>query len=386
MHATPVAARSARESIHDSTSAADVPLRQLPLDALHRAYGARMAPFAGYAMPVQYAGVLAEHVQCRSRAALFDVSHMGQATLRGAQAATALERLVPGDMTGLRPGRQRYSMFLIDDGGVLDDIMVANHGADRLVLVCNASRKADDFAHIAAELPETRLEIHDDRALLALQGPQAADVMARLSPGAAALRFMQVARLDVAGLACWVSRSGYTGEDGFEVSVADADAEALAETLLAAPEVELAGLGARDCLRLEAGLCLYGSDLDTTTTPIEAGLAFVIAQRRRTDWRFPGGPSLRTQLAEGPSRRRVGLVLDDRAPARAGAPICDAEGNEVGTVTSGTFSPTLGRPIAMGYVAIAHAAIGTRLSVTVRGKPLAAGVAPLPFVPHRYQR
>lgn len=353
---------------------------------MHRRLGARMVPFAGYAMPVQFAGVLAEHAQCRTKAALFDVSHMGQASLHGAGAAAALEALVPGDMLGLKPGRQRYTLFTNDRGGVLDDLMVANHG-DRLVLVFNASRKDADAAHLRAHLPaDVTLEEHPARALLALQGPGAASVMARLAPDAAALPFMGVAATTLAGHSAWISRSGYTGEDGFEISLPADRAEALAETLLAQPEVAPAGLGARDSLRLEAGLCLYGADLDQDTSVIEAGLAWTIGKRRKLDWSFPGGAVLRDQQDNGAPRLRVGLRPDGRAPARAGTPVLAPDGTAVGSVTSGTFGPTAGAPVAMAYVAAALAADGTLLHLMVRGKPLPARVAPMPFVPHRYAR
>ncbi|MDE2005469.1 MAG: glycine cleavage system aminomethyltransferase GcvT [Rhodospirillales bacterium] len=350
-----------------------------------------MVPFAGYAMPVQYGpgprcrgGVLAEHLHCRAAAALFDVSHMGQALLTGPGAAAALERLVPGDIAGLAPGRQRYTMLTNESGGILDDLMVANAG-DFLFLVANASRKDADFAHIETALPAgVTLTRWPDRALLALQGPEAAAVMARLCPGAAALPFLGFGAFPLAGIPCLISRSGYTGEDGFEISAPADRAVALADALLAEPPVALAGLGARDSLRLEAGLCLYGSDIDTDTTPIEAGLAWTIGKRRRAAWDFPGGTILRDQLAAGPARRRVGLRLDGRAPARAGADILDPSGTVVGSVTSGLFSPTLQAPIALGYVPAALAAIGTRLAVSVRGAALPAAVVRLPFVPHRY--
>ncbi len=371
-------------------------LRRTPLDAWHRAQGARMVPFAGYAMPVQYApppalaarcrgGVLAEHLHCRTRAALFDVSHMGQAWLTGPGAAAALERLVPGDIAGLPPGHQRYTLLTNAAGGILDDLMVANTGEGRLFIVVNASRKDADFAHIAAALPPgVRLEPLADRALLALQGPEAAAVLRRLCAPAAALPFLGVAALPVAGTDCLISRSGYTGEDGFELSVPAAGAEALAEALLAEPEVAPAGLGARDSLRLEAGLCLYGSDIDTETTPVEGGLAWTIGKRRRQDWGFPGAAIIRAQIESGPARRRVGLRPEGRAPVRAGAPILDVDGVAVGTVTSGLFSPSLNAPIAMGYVQRACAGPAIRLALHLRGAAVPAVVVRLPFVPHRY--
>ncbi len=377
---------------------ADEPLATTPLDALHREMGARMVPFAGYAMPVQYdltgalaercrGGVMAEHLHCRTKAALFDVSHMGQVRLEGDAVAAAFEALVPGDIAGLKPGRQRYTLFTNEAGGVVDDLMVANPGDGSLFLVVNAARKTVDFAHLRLELPETvRLAPLEDRALLALQGPLAAEVLGRMAPEAAGLPFMGFAAIAIAGVPCWVSRSGYTGEDGFEISVPAAQAEALARALLEAPEVAPAGLGARDSLRLEAGLCLYGNDLDEVSTPVEAGLTWTIGKRRKLAWDFKGATVLRDQLDNGPWRLRVGLRPDGRAPARAGTTIVDAEGNEAGLVTSGGFSPSLNAPIAMGYVRRDVAADGTGLFLLVRGKAMPATVVPMPFVPHRYIR
>jgi aminomethyltransferase len=363
------------------------PLKATPLDAWHRAFGARMVPFAGYAMPVQYQGVLAEHLHCRAQAALFDVSHMGQATLSGVGAAAALERLVPGDMLGLRPGRQRYTLLTNEAGGILDDLMVASLGAERLFLVANASRKEIDFVHIAANLPSgVQLRPHEDRALLALQGPAAAAVIGRIAAEAAELPFMGVVAVTLAGASCLVSRSGYTGEDGFELSVPADNVLAVAQRILDEPEVVPAGLGARDSLRLEAGLCLYGNDIDELTSPIEADLAWVIGKRRRTTWDFPGAAVIRDQLENGTTRRRVGIRPDGRAPARALTEIVAGDGTEAGTITSGGFSPTLSAPIAMGYVRKDLAAPGTALHLMVRGKPLPARVVPMPFVPHRYVR
>jgi aminomethyltransferase len=363
------------------------PLKTTPLDAWHRAHGARMVEFAGYAMPVQYQGVLAEHLHCRAQAALFDVSHMGQATLTGATAAAALERLVPGDMLGLKPGRQRYTLLTNEAGGIIDDLMVANLGRERLFLVVNASRKDTDFTHIATDLPAgVQLHPHEDRALLALQGPAAATVIARLGQEAAAQPFMGIAEVPLAGIPCLISRSGYTGEDGFEISVPAEHAEALADRLIAEPEVAPAGLGARDSLRLEAGLCLYGNDIDELTTPVEADLNWVIGKRRRTAWDFPGAAAIRDQFEHGAHRHRVGIRPDGRAPARALTDIVAGDGTAAGTVTSGGFSPTLTAPIAMGYVRKDLAAEGTPLHLIVRGKPLPARVVPLPFVPHRYAR
>jgi aminomethyltransferase len=362
-------------------------LRTLPLDAWHRSLGARMVEFAGYAMPVQYQGVLAEHLHCRAQAVLFDVSHMGQATLSGATAAAALERLVPGDMLGLKPGRQRYTLLTNDAGGIFDDLMVANLGGDKLFLVVNASRKEIDFAHIAANLPSSvPLHPHEDRALLALQGPAAAEVMRRICAEAAQLPFMGVAAVTLVGIQCLVSRSGYTGEDGFEISVPADAAKVVAQRIVDQPEVVPAGLGARDSLRLEAGLCLYGNDIDELTSPIEADLAWVIGKRRRTAWDFPGAMAIRDQLEHGTTRRRVGIRPDGRAPARALTEIVADDGTEAGTITSGGFSPTLSAPIAMGYVRKDLTSDGTALHLMVRGKPLPARVVPMPFVPHRYAR
>jgi aminomethyltransferase len=362
-------------------------LAKTPLDALHRRLGARMVSFAGYAMPLQYeAGIMAEHLHCRSEAALFDVSHMGQASLVGEGSAAALERLVPGDILGLKPGRQRYTLLTDEEGGILDDLMVANLGA-RLLLIVNASRKTFDFAHIAAALPApVRLDPHPDRALLALQGPAAARILARLDPDVAQLSFLGVAERQLRGTPAVITRSGYTGEDGFEISVPGEAAERFATLLLAEPEVRPAGLGARDSLRLEAGLCLYGADIDTTTTPIEAGLGWTIGKRRRLAWDFPGAARIRAQQEDGPARLRVGIRLEGRASARADTPLLDESGAEIGRVTSGCFAPSLNAPIAMGYVASACTADGTALAALVRGKPLRSVVAPMPFVPHRYLR
>jgi aminomethyltransferase len=294
---------------------------------------------------------------------------------------------VPGDMLGLKPGRQRYTLLTNEAGGIKDDLMVANIGGEKLFLVVNASRKDDDFTHIAANLPGgVQLQPHEDRALLALQGPAATAVIARLGQDAADLPFMGVGAVALAGIPCLISRSGYTGEDGFEISVPADRAEALAERLVAEPEVEPAGLGARDSLRLEAGLCLYGNDIDELTTPVEADLIWVIGKRRRTNWDFPGATAIRDQLENGTSRRRVGIRPDGRAPARALTEIVASDGTEAGTITSGSFSPTLSAPIAMGYVRKDLAADGTALHLMVRGKPLPARVVALPFVPHRYAR
>jgi aminomethyltransferase len=362
-------------------------LLETPLAALHRALGGRMVPFAGYAMPVQYApGIMAEHLHCRSAAGLFDVSHMGQAELLGAGAAAALEALTPADIQGLKPGRQRYALLTTDSGGIFDDFMVANMG-NRLFLVVNASRKAEDFARIAAALPAgVTLRPLPDRALLALQGPQAIAAIATLAPGIAALPFMGVGTFDIAGTEALVSRSGYTGEDGVEISVPADAAEAFARALLALPGVAPAGLGARDSLRLEAGLCLYGNDIDETTSPVEANLTWTIGKRRRTEWNFRGAARIRAELDNGPQRLRVGIQPEGRQPARGHTPIHAPGGDVVGEVTSGGFGPSANGPVAMGYVARAQAADGTPVELMVRGKPLPARVAPLPFIPHRYAR
>ena len=366
----------------------DETLLTTPLDGLHRELGGKMVPFAGYAMPVQYpAGILTEHLHCRAKAALFDVSHMGQASLRGAGAAAALEALVPSDIIGLKPGRQRYTLLTTPQGTILDDLMVANAGSERLFLVVNASRKQVDLPHIAAHLPAgVTLERHDDRALLALQGPAAVAVLSRHAAEVAALPFMGFAAVTLLGAACFVSRSGYTGEDGFEISVPAGRAVDLARALLAEPEVMPAGLGARDSLRLEAGLCLYGNDIDETTNPVEAALTWVMQKRRRMEWNFVGAAAIRDMLDNGPPRLRVGIQPEGRAPARGHTDIVDAAGAVVGQVTSGGFGPSCNAPVAMGYVRRDLAADGTALSLMVRGKPLPARVAPLPFVPHRYVR
>jgi aminomethyltransferase len=369
-------------------------LRHTPLYDLHRAHGARMVAFAGYEMPVQYRqGIIAEHRHTRAAAGLFDVSHMGQIRLHGgaagaAAAAQALEALVPGDLQGLAPGHMRYTLLLNQAGGILDDLM-ATRTDDGLLLVVNAARKHADLAYLSANLDPATVAVEPrfERALLALQGPRAAIVLARFAAGAEPMPFMSAAALTIAGVPCLVTRSGYTGEDGFELATAAEHAVALAETLLAEPEVALIGLGARDTLRLEAGLCLYGHDIDERTTPVEAALAWTIGRRRRAEGNFPGAAAILRQLAQGPDRQRVGIRLDGRAPAREGAAIIDAASKQpLGTVTSGGFGPTVGAPIAMGYVAAEHAEIGSPLALVVRDVPRPAHVAALPFVPTRYHR
>lgn len=360
-----------------------------PLHALHLGLGGRMVPFAGYDLPVNYpAGIIAEHLWTRQNAGLFDVSHMGQAVLSGPAAAQRLETLLPGDIQALPERRIRYSQFTNEDGGILDDLMATKLDAagEKLFLVVNAACKAQDFAHLQANLPDLRLEILSDRALLALQGPKAALALERHIAGVSALAFMAQQDFVWRGETLFVSRSGYTGEDGFEISIPADFASDFAESLLAEEEVQAIGLGARDSLRLEAGLCLYGHDIDTTTSPIEAGLNWSISKRRRAEGGFPGAARVQKELAEGVARLRVGLILDGKAPAREGADIVDESGAIVGRVTSGGFAPSLSKPIAMGYVAPRCAAPGTALSLIVRGKPLPARVTAFPFVPNRYHR
>ncbi|WP_426165464.1 glycine cleavage system aminomethyltransferase GcvT [Sandarakinorhabdus sp. DWP1-3-1] len=353
----------------------------LPLDALHRRLGARMVPFAGYAMPIQYEGIIAEHLWTRAHAGLFDVSHMGQLLVAPVE-DKALEAMLPGDITGLGNGVLRYSLLLDPHGGILDDLMVTRRDHD-LYLVVNGAVKAADIAHLRSG--GISVDHRDDWALLALQGPEAVTVLDRLVPGVADLRFMRAGAFVWAGHDLWVSRSGYTGEDGFEISIGVAGVEAFAEALLAAPEVKPIGLGARDSLRLEAGLPLYGHDLDPGTNPIEAGLAFAISKRRKTEGGFPGADIILGQLLGGAPRKRVGLAVDGKLPAREGA-LVFAGDVQVGTVTSGGFAPSVGAPIAMAYVAAANAADGTPLEIEVRGRRLAATVVPMPFKPKNYVR
>ena len=376
---------------------ADTSLKRTPLYTLHVALGAKMVPFAGYEMPVQYPlGVLKEHLWTREQAGLFDVSHMGQAHLiaedgKHETVARALEALVPADIVSVKPGQQRYTQLLNDGGGIIDDLMVTRSALasdeGRLFLVVNAACKDTDYVHIAARLPAgVILSAQDDRGLLAIQGPGAAAALAKHAPKAAALGFMQAAPMPVGAYDCHVSRSGYTGEDGYEISVAADDAVELARLLTSDPTVQFIGLGARDSLRLEAGLCLYGHDIDTTTSPVEAALVWSMQKRRRTEGGFPGAARIQQELANGPSRLRVGIKPDGRAPAREGTEIQSMDGRKIGTITSGGFGPTVNGPIAMGYVATAHAKPGTPVQLIVRGKPLPAAVSNLPFAPHRYAR
>lgn len=367
-------------------------LKQTPLFDLHNELGARMVPFAGYEMPVQYPlGVKKEHIHTREKAGLFDVSHMGQVKLHGANAAKALEALVPVDIIDLPAGKQRYALFTNEQGGVMDDLMVTNHG-DYIYVVVNAACKEQDIAHMRANLGgDVELEVMDDAALVALQGPEAAAVMARFAPDTADMVFMDARAVKVDGVECLVSRSGYTGEDGFEISIPSAEAERICRLLLNEPEVEAIGLGARDSLRLEAGLCLYGHDIDTTTTPLEASLIWAISKVRRADGEraggFPGADIILGQIANKDwTRKRVGLVAEGRAPIREGAELFDADGNKIGVVTSGTFGPTAEKPVAMGYVATEFSALETQVFASVRGKQLPMTVAKMPLVEQRYYR
>ena len=376
----------------------DAPLLTTPLNDLHLELGARMVPFAGYSMPVQYpAGLMAEHRQCREAAALFDVSHMGQVRLVGPQADAALETLVPVDIVDLPPGKQRYALFTNAQGGLLDDLMVTRVGEDArldfgdLFVVVNAGCKAQDIAHLQHHIGSRCLVLPlPQRALLALQGPQAVTALSRLNPAVASLTFMTGGRFSLAGADCFVTRSGYTGEDGFEISVHEDQAVSLARALLAQPEVKPAGLGARDTLRLEAGLCLYGHEIDTATTPVEAALTWAIQKVRRAGGAraggYPGADVIDAQLATGTTRKRVGLVGKERAPVREGTALFAADGTALGTVTSGTLGPTVGQPVAMGYVPPAYAVVGTEVYAEVRGKRLPMTVSAMPFTPNRYYR
>ncbi|RZI76630.1 MAG: glycine cleavage system aminomethyltransferase GcvT [Variovorax sp.] len=379
-------------------------LLKTPLYDLHVELGARMVPFAGYSMPVQYpAGLMAEHRHTREAAGLFDISHMGQLRLSGPDAAAAFETLMPVDVVGLPVGKQRYGLLLNDAGGILDDLMFFRESEESLFVIVNGACKVDDIAHITAQIGERcSVQPLPDRALLALQGPQAAATLAALSPGIQRYVFMTGGDVKIGGIDAFVTRSGYTGEDGFEISVAGADADALARLLLAQATVKPIGLGARNSLRLEAGLCLYGSDIDTTTTPVEASLNWAMQKVRRTggarEGGFPGADKVLAQLAVATdgaagltdhatlTRKRVGLVALERVPVRDGSPLESFEGHPIGQVTSGLLGPTADRPIAMGYVATAFSAPGTRLQAIVRGKPVPMEVTTLPFVPTRYFR
>jgi aminomethyltransferase len=370
----------------------DTPILHTPLYGLHVELGAKMVPFAGYAMPVQYpTGIIKEHTHTRTQAGLFDVSHMGQVRLSGPDAAAALETLVPVDIIDLPAGMQRYALFTNVAGGVMDDLMVANMGDGSLFVVVNAACKAQDIAHMQKHLAgRCNIEVLDERALLALQGPAAGAVMARLAPATADMIFMNFTTVTLAGVECYISRSGYTGEDGFEISVPADQAEVLARELLAQPEVLPIGLGARDSLRLEAGLCLYGHDLDVNTSPVESSLLWALSKVRRTDGERPGGypgaDVILGQIASGVAKKRVGLRPNSRVPVREGAELVDAAGRVVGVVTSGGFGPTLEAPVAMGYVETSLAQPGTALAAMVRGKPVPVEVVRTPFVAQRYYR
>ncbi|WP_428528064.1 glycine cleavage system aminomethyltransferase GcvT [Roseibium sp.] len=374
---------------------ADEDLKQTPLHDLHIELGGKMVPFAGYSMPVQYKlGIMGEHQHTRAKAGLFDVSHMGQAVLIGPDhetTAKALEALTPSNFVELGHGRQRYTVLLNEDGGIIDDLMVTRpldpNDDGRLLLVVNAARKDVDYAHLRAKLPETvTLEVVDDRALIAVQGPEAVAAVAAHAPAAAELGFMSAAPMEFDGIACHIARAGYTGEDGVEMSVPAGAAEAIARALLADDRVEAIGLGARDSLRLEAGLCLYGHDIDETTSPVEGNITFCMQKRRREEGGFPAADRIQKELAEGTDRIRVGLRLDGKAPAREGAEIALPEGDVIGILTSGGFAPTVGAPIAMGYVPAEHASEGTQLELIVRNRRLPATVSEMPFVPNRYYR
>jgi len=364
-------------------------LKFTPLHALHLELGGKMVPFAGYAMPVQYpAGVLKEHLHTREKAGLFDVSHMGQAFLSGSDPARALESVTPADIQGIPEGMQRYGLLLSDEGGIKDDFMTTRlAGEAALYLVVNAAMKDADFAYIAEKLKgQAQLAPAPERALLALQGPLAADVLERHSPGISEMTFMQAKRVTVAGAPAIVSRTGYTGEDGFEISIDGKDAEKVARALLAEAEVLPIGLGARDSLRLEAGLCLYGHDMDDSIDPVEANLVWSMGKRRKEARDYPGADRIAKHLQDGAGKKRIGLRPEGRAPAREGTEIADKTGRVIGRVTSGGFGPSLNAPLAMGYVEKEFAANGTKLDLIVRGKALGAEVVAMPFVPNRYKR
>lgn len=367
-------------SVNDSTD-----LKQTAIFAVHQSLGAKMVPFAGYEMPVQYPdGIMAEHKHTRLSASVFDVGHMGQAKVIGAGAVAALEKLVPGDVQGLASGQMRYTQLTNEVGGIIDDFMVTQRG-DHLFLVVNAGRKDVDFAHIAAHLGDgVSLEILDDRALLALQGPNAAAALSVHAAEAAELPFMTMAEISIGGIDALVSRSGYTGEDGYEISVSNNDAEALLAMLLDDPRVKPAGLGARDSLRLEAGLCLYGNDIDETTTPVEAGLTWSIGKRRREEGGFIGAEVILGQIADGVTRRRVGIRPDGKAPARAHTIVQDTDGHAVGEITSGGFGPTIEAPVAMGYIETSFAKSDTPVQLVIRDKVHGAHIRAMPFVKHNY--
>ena len=362
------------------------PMQKLALDEWHRSQGGRMVPFAGYEMPVQYEGIMAEHLWVRENAGLFDVSHMGQLLVHGEHVDGALETLLPGELKLLGDMRLRYSLLLAEDGGIIDDLMATRRGEDFYIVV-NGATKHDDIDILKHRLPKYAVVDHmREQALLALQGPKAAEVLEMLVPGVSELSFMQGGAFRACGHPVWISRSGYTGEDGFEISVHSIAVQAIADWLVGDERVKPIGLGARDSLRLEAGLPLYGHDIDRSTTPVMAGLTFAIGKRRRAERDFAGAARIFKEIEDGPAQKRVGFDIDGRQPVREGALVLDGEGNEVGRITSGGFSPSLQRPIAMGYVAGHLAEPGTALKLEQRGKLFDARVAPLPFVPHRYHR
>ena len=361
-------------------------VQTLPLDGWHRAQGARMVSFAGYLMPVQYEGIIAEHLWTRTSAGLFDVSHMGQLTVHGERADAALEALLPGDLRLLQDCRLRYSMLLDEDGGIVDDLMATRRGEDFYIVV-NGATKLGDIDEMERRLPRGTVVDHmKEQALLALQGPRAAEVLERLAPGVSELSFMEGRAFRIGDMPAWISRSGYTGEDGFEISLTSSAVTQVADALVADSAVKPIGLGARDSLRLEAGLPLYGHDIDRTTTPVMAGLTFAINKRRRAEGAFAGAARILGELENGVPQKRVGFDIDGRQPVREGALVLDAEGTEVGRITSGGFSPSLSRPIAMGYVNTGLAEPGAKVTLEQRSKLFAATVASLPFVPHKYHR
>ena len=386
----------AQELRGDPDGGDDAPeILTLPLDAWHRAKGGRMVPFAGYEMPVQYEGIMAEHLWTREHAGLFDVSHMGQLLFSGEGVDAGLETLLPGDIKGLGEGRMRYSLLLADNGGIHDDLMVSRLPADNafeidagaLYMVVNGATKWDDLGVLREGLADEVVINHlDEQALLALQGPQAVTALERVVPGVSKLVFMTAAAFEWQGNPLWISRSGYTGEDGFEISIPGDVAEAFAEALCAEPEVKPIGLGARDSLRLEAGLPLYGHDLDLETTPVAADLGFALSKRRREEGGFPGYERIMMEREQGAIVKRVGLIVEGRQPVREGAMVVDAAGNEVGKVTSGGFAPSVQKPIAMAYVPVASAVPGTKITLAQRGKIHSAEVVAMPFVPHNYVR
>jgi aminomethyltransferase len=368
------------------TEGPEIEIQTLPLDAWHRARDGRMVEFAGYHMPVQYEGIMAEHLWTRESAGLFDVSHMGQLLFTGEGADAALEALLPGDIKGLGTAKMRYSLLLADNGGILDDLMVTRR-EDGIYMVVNGATKYDDISYLLDHLPEDiTINIMDDQALLALQGPKAVDVLSRLVPGVEALVFMTAGAFEWNGTPLWISRSGYTGEDGFEISVPAEAATALADALTAEAEVKPIGLGARDSLRLEAGLPLYGHDLDPETTPVMADLGFALSKRRREEGNFMGAGRILLEREQGPVVKRVGLVVEGRQPVREGAAVVDTDGSDVGKVTSGGFAPSFGAPIAMAYVPAAMAVAGTVIQISQRGKVHQATVTAMPLIPHRYVR